>query len=592
MGGAGQPHKPSIRGGARRVQVKTGCRTCKVRKIKCDENRPACRRCVSTGRVCDGYGVLGSEVNFYIHPLRAPGSIGSVGYLQRPRVYPFTGTTEEWQYLEWFKYRTSKKIPGASILALWDPLLYSACWSEPAVLHAVLSLSSVHRREVYESDYGRRVCDTPDKQERFTLQHYTRAIRHLQPPFAIRDKASARTALMTCFVFVCLELLCGHLATGQAHLENGLRLLRELAVPVTEGNGILLFELVPGSIDDAIVRAFCRLDLQSKLFRHCYRHPCQVLQISEDSSSSSSSPAIFRSVNQAWTQIEKIFGRVFHLTELARRQQQVSRHATVEQPSSLESSLTQIQAEISRCFDTLEASRNSMQDQDSRGLAYGLLFTYHHMAAIMADTCLRADDESVFDVHTQRFVSILDRAIVMWKAGRAEHTVAGPLPWPRIHMSRSIVDIGWIAPLYYTSLKCRAHRVRLQAIRLMETTSYREGMWDSKMASSVARRVMEIEEGDFYRDLGPVDDFALSSSPGIQALSLPTSPPRNRICELRMALSDGPADPILLHYRQAQTAWRDTLIFTGGGNERRDLQQSQSTASLREYLNGTENSQA
>ncbi|KEF58214.1 uncharacterized protein A1O9_06140 [Exophiala aquamarina CBS 119918] len=185
------------------------------------------------------------------------------------------------------------------------------------------------------------------------------------------------------------------------------------------------------------------------------------------------------------------------------------------------------------------------------------------MAAIMADTCLRLDDESVFDSHTQGFISILSKAIVMWKAGRSEHP-AGPLPWPRIYMSRSIVDIGWIAPLYYTALKCRVHRIRLQAIRLIETTSYREGMWDSKIASCVARRVMEIEEGGFYNDLGPGDDFSLSSSPEIDDLSLPTSPQLDRICEVRIALSDGPTDPILIHYRQAQTAWEDSLIFTSG----------------------------
>ncbi|KAK3385315.1 hypothetical protein B0H63DRAFT_181546 [Podospora didyma] len=43
----------------RRSKVKTGCQTCKTRKVKCDEGRPACVRCVSTGRACDGYGIWG-----------------------------------------------------------------------------------------------------------------------------------------------------------------------------------------------------------------------------------------------------------------------------------------------------------------------------------------------------------------------------------------------------------------------------------------------------------------------------------------------------------------------------------------------------
>lgn len=533
----------------------------RIRKIKCDEDRPACRRCVSTGRVCDGYGVWGHGANFHGNRQRPPVSKDSdvVAPLLRTSVSLFTGLSDEHEYLEWFKCRTSKKIPGASILALWDTLLYPASLSEPALLHAVLSLSSLHKREIYDSNYGRRRTNTLDKQEQFTLQHYIKAIRHLQPHFSTQDKASVRVALMTCFVFVCLELLCGHFATAQTHLKNGLMILRELGMPFKEDDGVLLFETVPNSIDDSIVKAFCRLDLQLELFRHSYLHPCLALQISGPESST----PVFRSVNEAWRQIERLFSKIFHLTERWRRQQQVSHHLFVEHPSPLLAYQQQIRLELSMCLNALEASTNSMQDQDSKGLAYRLLFVYHTMAGIMANACLRQDDESIFDSHTQRFVFILNQSVVMWQTNQSglPHR---PLPWPRIHMSRSIVDIGWIAPLYYTALKCRVHRVRLQAIRLIETTSYREGIWDSKISSCVARKVMETEEGGFYKDFDAADNFLLSSSPRWQDLSLPTLPQADRIHEVRVSLSDGPNDTIPLLYRQAQRDWEVIQVSTRG----------------------------
>lgn len=37
-------------------KARTGCLTCKIRHKKCDETKPACNRCTSTGRRCDGYG--------------------------------------------------------------------------------------------------------------------------------------------------------------------------------------------------------------------------------------------------------------------------------------------------------------------------------------------------------------------------------------------------------------------------------------------------------------------------------------------------------------------------------------------------------
>ncbi|KAJ3492653.1 hypothetical protein NLG97_g5246 [Lecanicillium saksenae] len=36
-------------------KTKTGCKTCRIRRVKCDEGRPACKKCISTGRTCDGY---------------------------------------------------------------------------------------------------------------------------------------------------------------------------------------------------------------------------------------------------------------------------------------------------------------------------------------------------------------------------------------------------------------------------------------------------------------------------------------------------------------------------------------------------------
>ena len=46
------------RSGSRRLgsrKRRTGCTTCKARRIKCDEGKPGCERCQKAGRKCDGY---------------------------------------------------------------------------------------------------------------------------------------------------------------------------------------------------------------------------------------------------------------------------------------------------------------------------------------------------------------------------------------------------------------------------------------------------------------------------------------------------------------------------------------------------------
>ncbi|PYH48124.1 Zn(II)2Cys6 transcription factor [Aspergillus saccharolyticus JOP 1030-1] len=46
--------KPS-REGQQGRRFRTGCKTCKSRRVQCDETRPACKACVRQGRICPGY---------------------------------------------------------------------------------------------------------------------------------------------------------------------------------------------------------------------------------------------------------------------------------------------------------------------------------------------------------------------------------------------------------------------------------------------------------------------------------------------------------------------------------------------------------
>ena len=64
---------------ASKPKVRTGCLTCKIRRVKCDEGKPACQKCTSTGRKCDGY---------YIAPRKAKSenSITDVVVITRKRI--------------------------------------------------------------------------------------------------------------------------------------------------------------------------------------------------------------------------------------------------------------------------------------------------------------------------------------------------------------------------------------------------------------------------------------------------------------------------------------------------------------------------
>ncbi|KFY13982.1 hypothetical protein V492_02932 [Pseudogymnoascus sp. VKM F-4246] len=235
---------------ARKPKVKTGCKTCKIRGVKCDEAKPACRRCISTGRTCDGYGIWGGGGNAY-------GSISRIANpSQTPRYLPlatsttaltssplakirspltnvltlpplFGATTQhEQRAFEYFLHRTSRKLPGVFDSPFWSSLVFQASARDPAVLHALIALGAV--------DLGKATRELAFAQERVrgyervALVQYNMAIECLGVHFRRRDGEGRRVALITCMLFICIELMRERFKTANAHLGNGLKLLTEI----------------------------------------------------------------------------------------------------------------------------------------------------------------------------------------------------------------------------------------------------------------------------------------------------------------------------------------------------------------------------
>lgn len=59
-----------------------------------------------------------------------------------------------------------------------------------------------------------------------------------------------------------------------------------------------------------------------------------------------------------------------------------------------------------------------------------------------------------------------------------------------------IISSILIRSLYFIAMKCRHMGVRREAITCLQSMSRREGIWDSRVASTVATVVMKLEEAD------------------------------------------------------------------------------------------------
>jgi hypothetical protein len=93
----------------------------RIRKVKCDEARPSCIRCTSTGRKCDGYAgqpyatALSAGVKLHV-------------------------SVSEYRALDFFCRRVAAAIAGTlDPEAFWTRTVHQASQNEPAVRHAVVA---------------------------------------------------------------------------------------------------------------------------------------------------------------------------------------------------------------------------------------------------------------------------------------------------------------------------------------------------------------------------------------------------------------------------------------------------------------------
>ncbi|KIW75898.1 hypothetical protein Z517_10643 [Fonsecaea pedrosoi CBS 271.37] len=584
-----------------RTKSKTGCRTCKIRKIKCDELMPECRRCTSTGRKCDGYGIWGgvgrggvtsSGTTDGYSDGRTAGVGGAGPYTDQHRhrpqpsskndhraitsrtqlylspyspprtfsVYPANVLdADEKSHLEWFWCRTSKKLQGAFFSHAGNAVLFQASASELAVTHAMLALCAVHK--------GADTSTHLRHEESFALVQYNKAIKYLRPRLmAANDRMALRLSLISCIAFVQLEFFRGHYQMARSHLEHGLRMLDSFRLHA-------LAESSSGKqhsrsfVDQWILRSFRGLYLQSTLFGQPPRRPWVVTEDPKHITEI----ATFSSTHQAREYMEHLLLRICRVNK-AHLEQQYSTSPQSDGACAAECLSKQdlqhhVQSWKSVHDETLAQFRSTMNGLEL--FAHRLLDVYHTMAAVMVDT-LFEPGETRFDRHTHHFVSIVQQTLGVRNMALTSG-VRQKFFGSEEGLSHSIADLGTMAPLFYLALKCRVRGLRRQAIQLIAETPRKEGIWDASLVAQIANKVMDLEEAEAEADIrsldGPDDNLLIVPDlpyEQIQPLPItrvPAPSASRRVADIEVLLPDGPWDGAILRCRYQDSPQCDTYLI-------------------------------
>lgn len=154
-------------------RAKTGCFSCRKRRVKCDEAKPECQRCESANVHCEGYPAKKILcVNVPEKMLERRMSAYSAGPLDVGNDARLNAGNVALPFYHQFITQTVYAISGGTRQQFWREDVAKMTWSTDYVYHAMISLAAMHKT-FNDASRGR---PSPAALRTFALQNYQQAI--------------------------------------------------------------------------------------------------------------------------------------------------------------------------------------------------------------------------------------------------------------------------------------------------------------------------------------------------------------------------------------------------------------------------------
>ncbi|PYI25767.1 hypothetical protein BP00DRAFT_357622 [Aspergillus indologenus CBS 114.80] len=467
-----QPAEKRRSGGKR---SKTGCRTCRIRRIKCDETPEKCRNCSSTGRLCDGYEV-------YRLPVAAKRGRDLSLSLATPvnTHVRWAVTSDQRRCFKFFCDRTITDALGYYDSQLWEQFMFQMANLEPAVCHAAIALGAAHQEVVLQGinfpgddAKGRGVWYF------YALEESARAfelLRRRNP----QDPQMRQVTLLCCLLFVYMSLLQRDYNTAFRHLQAGLRVFQELR---SGRCGSLNGSSLDGAAMNLhLVAAFAQLEIQSTHFnpRGCSppganEPPRKHILLDHDRDRDLLGQSV-DDLRRALQPLDSAIYQFFHRWGTA------SAEAMVAHDSDFQATQTHLLSEVYHATHSLDdfcaLKHATLSPKHKRGvdLLRLHLMTYSvglrmsmvaHLQPAQAQA-FTADHAAILSLARTLIAQFPDRPTVM-------------------------VDSGVILPLRVVADSCPDLHVRWQAIQELRAWPHYEGVRDTVLASTISAARWRLE---------------------------------------------------------------------------------------------------
>jgi hypothetical protein len=209
------------------LEISVGTNCTRMRRIKCDETKPACMCCAGTNRVCDFLDtspkVTQPKPTMTSRSKKSLAIISSRQLKLLPK--PFTpgkpATGHEIDHFEYFTVMCNGSLLGYFENPLWNKTILQISHSEPAIRNAAIALASILRYHYTQAH------SSIDRHE--PTLNYHNALQALNRRLD-GSAISWELALLGSLLFTSFEALGGRDAGALQHLDAGLAVLDEYAL--------------------------------------------------------------------------------------------------------------------------------------------------------------------------------------------------------------------------------------------------------------------------------------------------------------------------------------------------------------------------
>ncbi|KAF2674506.1 hypothetical protein BT63DRAFT_474249 [Microthyrium microscopicum] len=499
-------------------KVKTGCSVCRIRRIKCDETKPECNKCVRSGWSCSysncqaEESVSGSTTS----PRHKRCSTRQIESLPTPERGPnlVIGTIEEQRSFHFFQTVTFIDLHGVFNLDFW-PSVLQAAQRHPAIRHAASAIGAMHakflRDEVKGSSSPSSEDEALDEEYTFALKQCNAAIKSLMAMPENTDYLRRQeVALVSCILFMAFDSLQGDKIQAISHLRSGMTLLEDTAARFQKANNSHINEqrCQELCIDWNVLRTvFTTWDVQARLIMDAetragwdFGRPTQRLRIPL--------PLELQNIENVRAVVDDLTNKVFVLiSSLVYPSNHEDKNSLLEQYRNLSQCHTRVQGILTK-FKSSSSKLKSIS-QASLYTAEMYMLTNHialRMCAARFDNnaqnVSRDTDYNIFTEMELSFAQVLvlaEKAMQIMERSQEKKLTTTSLSSHASSRPIFSVGLGLVQPLFNVAMNSRNNTLREKAIVMLQRHNRKEGLLDSPCAAAIARTHMEIERGQYNR---------------------------------------------------------------------------------------------